>query len=928
MASSTQPHNTTTTSTNTDNQPCNSLFNRLKCLYTTNATFYRLHFTYIVTVGLIGSIIIYLTSPISYIDALYMSTSAVCVTGLASMDIENLSKASQAVLWIEMMMGSVVFLSIVPVVARRRVFSQFVKDKMKDAQKGVLGDDELRKMVKEQGLVPLAEEVEEIVEGNEDLVQKEELIHTFTMHNMDLSNADMSAEKQEKLKQILDHVRTHPSEHLIEEVSGVEYQALRFLEKVVPLYFVICQVVIFVVIITYIKSTPYVSNLLDSRKISHEWFSMFISVSLFNNVGLTLLNDSLVPFVNQPFLLIFGSISFLLGNTCFPLVMWVIVKSACVYHQSKKIRSPETLQRIRVYQYLLDHPRRCFTHLFSGTQTLWLLVVFLFLNGAQFVLTLVTDLETSPYFQLVGIDKLVNAWFHSASTRVAGFQAISFDGLRPVNVFFYVAMMYVSVYPVTLSIRQSNTYQDREIGMYRPTEDSPLVKRSDVVLQARKLFFDDIFWLFIAMFCILWIEGDIIANNPKEMPIFHVIFEIFSAYGCVGYSLGYPGVMYSLSGIWQTGSKLIIIAIMLLGRHRGLPDSIDHAVQLPSRDKIEARVITKDGREIQGIGFITQESDIFHRTMSNGPTATVHRQGNRQYPTMPKSAPVSPTSPAQKLPPATAAAGKPPLPPLPFLRTVTMVADDVLNDVSKRRGGESSNQNGGAMGWLGTIGRVGRGRSSSLVSTSPTKSGMRTATSDVEILSSTTASQTPSQLQSTSSKGKSPSPNHSTYSPSPNHSTYSHSPNHSTYSHSPLPPSSPSTTQNQQHNKYGVLSTLGFNIREEESELDLTPRTRSGASGQAAAISKNQSRSSSAIQGNTGAASSSLPRPSRYSTVEDPHTRSLPDADIGVLMSGNFGGHLGVNSPNKKTHFVSDPDEIALEDSSDEGKPRSGPSLT
>jgi hypothetical protein len=61
-----------------------------------------------------------------------------------------------------------------------------------------------------------------------------------------------------------------------------------------------------------------------------------------------------------------------------------------------------------------------------------------------------------------------------------------------------------------------------------------------------------------------------------------VLFEIVSAYGTVGLSLGYPGVNTSFSGQFRTLSKLIIIAMQIRGRHRGLPYALDRAILLPS----------------------------------------------------------------------------------------------------------------------------------------------------------------------------------------------------------------------------------------------------------------------------------------------------------------------------------------------------------
>lgn len=65
------------------------------------------------------------------------------------------------------------------------------------------------------------------------------------------------------------------------------------------------------------------------------------------------------------------------------------------------------------------------------------------------------------------------------------------------------------------------------------------------------------------------------------------MFETVSAYGTVGLSLGVPYNSYSFSGAWQSLSKLILMAVMLRGRHRILPMAIDRAILLPGQDIME-----------------------------------------------------------------------------------------------------------------------------------------------------------------------------------------------------------------------------------------------------------------------------------------------------------------------------------------------------
>jgi len=68
----------------------------------------------------------------------------------------------------------------------------------------------------------------------------------------------------------------------------------------------------------------------------------------------------------------------------------------------------------------------------------------------------------------------------------------------------------------------------------------------------------------------------------QAFTLFSVLFECVSAYGTVGLSLGYPGLNTSFSGEFHVLSKLVIIAMQIRGRHRGLPYALDKAILLPS----------------------------------------------------------------------------------------------------------------------------------------------------------------------------------------------------------------------------------------------------------------------------------------------------------------------------------------------------------
>lgn len=107
-----------------------------------------------------------------------------------------------------------------------------------------------------------------------------------------------------------------------------------------------------------------------------------------------------------------------------------------------------------------------------------------------------------------------------------------------------------------------------------------------IPIQVMSLLGRDLSIMFISLFVIALIQKNELNPasdvNNTTFSLWGVTFELCSAYGTVGLSLGYPGTKTSLSGQLAIVSKLIVILVILLGRHRGLASSIDPAVYLPS----------------------------------------------------------------------------------------------------------------------------------------------------------------------------------------------------------------------------------------------------------------------------------------------------------------------------------------------------------
>ena len=220
------------------------------------------------------------------------------------------------------------------------------------------------------------------------------------------------------------------------------------------------------------------------------------------------------------------------------------------------------------------------------------------------------------------------------AVRSGGFYVVPISEVYIGLQVLYVIMMYISVYPVVITMRHSNVYEERSLGIYAgdetnvpdrsyndstmPAMTSALPRRlthsstaqeigralrtfapwhgvgvpvprpgdvesriSFISQQVHGQLAHDIWWLVLAVLVITTIETSHFLKDPVHYSVFNVVFEVVSGYGCVGISTGVPFAAYSFSGGWHWPSKLVLCLVMLRGRHRGLPVALDRAVRLP-----------------------------------------------------------------------------------------------------------------------------------------------------------------------------------------------------------------------------------------------------------------------------------------------------------------------------------------------------------
>lgn len=86
------------------------------------------------------------------------------------------------------------------------------------------------------------------------------------------------------------------------------------------------------------------------------------------------------------------------------------------------------------------------------------------------------------------------------------------------------------------------------------------------------------FFLLLAILICAFSEDHLLSSAQTDVNLWYIVFEMLSAYGNVGLTMGIPGEVYSLAGAMTKSGKLVLVAVMWLGKHRGLPSPKDEVV--------------------------------------------------------------------------------------------------------------------------------------------------------------------------------------------------------------------------------------------------------------------------------------------------------------------------------------------------------------
>ncbi|KAJ4327621.1 hypothetical protein N0V84_001869 [Fusarium piperis] len=373
------------------------------------------------------------------------------------------------------------------------------------------------------------------------------------------------------------------TEQDMEVLGGIEYRSLKLLLKIVTSYFFGIHLFGAICLVGWIQNAnPKYREYLDSIAQDKNWWAFYSAQTMVDNLGFSLTPDSMISFRDAKWPMILMSFLAFAGNTLYPvflrLAIWIISKV-----------TPKHSPTQEPLAFLLNYPRRCYTLLFPSRPTWILFYIIFFLNFIDILLIIVLDLH-NPEVSSLSLDaRIPAAIFQAASARHTGTSTFNLANVNPAVQLSLLIMMYIAIFPIALSIRASNTYEEKSLGIWQDEESlNEMNGKSYLVTHMKNQLGFDLWYIFLGTFCICIAESDRIADvNEPAFSVFSVLFEVTSAYGNVGLSLGYPTVSTSLCGMFGTFGKVVICLMMIRGRHRGLPYALDRAIMLPDGQVLE-----------------------------------------------------------------------------------------------------------------------------------------------------------------------------------------------------------------------------------------------------------------------------------------------------------------------------------------------------
>ncbi|GAB4853538.1 hypothetical protein Ancab_017729 [Ancistrocladus abbreviatus] len=457
-------------------------------------------------------------NPPKDLDLFFTSVSATTVSSMSTVEMEVFSNAQLIVMTILMFIGGEVFTSTVGL--------QFNTLKLNKSWKGTSGVNSFI------GSLPT----------NNNNSTTFEMTFTATLPD-ELTNTQHEIELQGKYY--------------------LKYSSIKFLGYLVLAYLLITHFIGIAMVLTYINLVKSARDVLEDKGLKTMTFAMFTIVSSFASCGFVPTNENMVAFKKNSGLLIIILPQLHLGNTLFPsclrLLIWVLGR----------------VVKRKQCDYLLKRTREVgFHHLLPSMHSRLLAVTVFGFIVVQMILFCVMEWNSQGLSGLNGYQKFVGVLFQCANSRHTGEGIVDLSTITPSILTMFVVMMYLPPYTSFLPVKDDDEEEEEEIQHALHANGN---KRKRIV---ENVVFSQLSYLVIFIILICITERDKMREDPLNFSVLNIVFEVISAYGNVGFSLGYScerrlnttasciDKSYGFSGKWSNQGKIMLIVVMFFGRHK------------------------------------------------------------------------------------------------------------------------------------------------------------------------------------------------------------------------------------------------------------------------------------------------------------------------------------------------------------------------
>jgi trk system potassium uptake protein TrkH len=265
------------------------------------------------------------------------------------------------------------------------------------------------------------------------------------------------------------------------------------------------------------------------------WLGLFHAVSAFNNAGFSLFSDSLMGYRGDVTVNLAVSALIILGGLGFLVISEVL-----------------HLRRSDARPGLSTHTR------FVLSMTACLLV-----TGTIVILALEWYNPRTLGSLPLG-ERLLAAWFQSVSPRTAGFNTVDIGVMTTPALFFIIVLMFVGGSPGSTGGGVKTT----TFGITVASIWATVRGRSEIVIFKRRISTDTVDRAFavslIAFLAVNAVAGVLLISEGRDL--LRTLFEATSAFGTVGLSMGQAGSVVSLAAFFSPLGKLLVMAMMFMGR--------------------------------------------------------------------------------------------------------------------------------------------------------------------------------------------------------------------------------------------------------------------------------------------------------------------------------------------------------------------------